>query len=132
MASLTDDFPDLLLESREGPCLSLYQPTHRNHPDDQQDPIRFRNGIKLLENSLRRDYPNREIRSLLGPFRELADNRTFWNTGLDGSPCSARPASSAPIGCSAAFPSERWWPTLSMSSRCCACCSRPIATGCSA
>lgn len=84
MASLTDDFPGLLLESREGPCLSLYQPTHRNHPDDQQDPIRFRNGIKLLENSLRRDYPNREIRSLLGPFRELADNRTFWNTGLDG------------------------------------------------
>ena len=25
------------------PCISLYQPTHRRHPDNQQDPIRFRN-----------------------------------------------------------------------------------------
>ena len=27
----------------EPPCLSLYQPTHRHHPDNLQDPIRFRN-----------------------------------------------------------------------------------------
>ena len=30
-------------------CLSLYQPTHRRHPDNQQDPIRFRHLVKALE-----------------------------------------------------------------------------------
>jgi Bacterial archaeo-eukaryotic release factor family 3 len=29
-----------LLDAHEPPCLSLYQPTHRHHPDNQQDPIR--------------------------------------------------------------------------------------------
>lgn len=24
------------------PCLSLYMGTHRSHPDNQQDPVRFR------------------------------------------------------------------------------------------
>lgn len=84
MASLSDDFPDLLLESRDGPCLSLYQPTHRQHPDNQQDPIRYRNAVKELEESLRRDYPDREIRPLLEPFRQLADDHAFWNSALDG------------------------------------------------
>ena len=30
------------------PCQSLYQPTHRRHPDNQQDPIRFRHLVKAL------------------------------------------------------------------------------------
>ncbi|MFP5405867.1 MAG: dihydropteroate synthase, partial [Gammaproteobacteria bacterium] len=46
MDSISNDYPGLLLEQREGPCLSLYQPTHRSFPDNQQDPIRFRNLVK--------------------------------------------------------------------------------------
>lgn len=80
---LSDDFPDLL-QVREGPCLSLYQPTSRHHPENQQDPIRFGNGVKALEASLSRQYPNREIASLLAPFRALAEDRSFWNRTLDG------------------------------------------------
>ncbi|MCD6672397.1 MAG: hypothetical protein LT106_06030 [Burkholderiaceae bacterium] len=83
MASLADDFPELL-QAREGPCLSLYQATHRRHPDNQQDPIRFKNGVKALEESLRRQYPNRETRALLEPFHALAENAAFWNRSLDG------------------------------------------------
>ena len=28
-----------LVSFKGRPCLSLYQPTHRRHPDNQQDPI---------------------------------------------------------------------------------------------
>ncbi len=49
MDFLINDYNAGLFESVEPPCLSLYQPTHRTHPDKQQDPIRFRNLLKELE-----------------------------------------------------------------------------------
>jgi hypothetical protein len=73
-----------LWDKCDPPCLSLYQPTHRNHPDNQQDPIRFGNLVKTLEDSLRQHYPNDEVQPLLAPFRALADDRGFWNQTLDG------------------------------------------------
>ncbi len=66
------------------PCLSLYQPTHRSHPENKQDPIRFRNLVKELETSLRQSYPAIETRQLLEPFEALANEREFWNHTLDG------------------------------------------------
>ena len=84
MDSLDRDYPGLLLAEREGPHLSLYQPTHRAFPERQQDPIRFRNLVKELEQSLQHRYPGREIASLLQPFRELADDEGFWNHPGDG------------------------------------------------
>lgn len=66
------------------PCLSLYQPTHRHSPDNQQDPIRFRNLVKALEVSLRQQHPNAAIRTLLEPFDALGEDREFWNNTLDG------------------------------------------------
>ena len=74
----------MFLEHAEPPCLSLYQPTHRRHPENQQDPIRFRNLVRSLEESLHRKYPNREVRSLLEPFNVLANDHDFWNRTLDG------------------------------------------------
>lgn len=79
-----DELPIALPTSVEAPCLSLYQPTHRRHPENQQDPIRFRNLVKTLEQSLRQKYPKREIRSLLQPFNDLAHDRDFWNHTQDG------------------------------------------------
>ena len=73
-----------LWESREPPCLSLYQPTHRHGPDNQQDPIRFRNLVKVLEESLLEKYPKSEVRPLLDPFLALTDDRDVWNHALDG------------------------------------------------
>jgi hypothetical protein len=66
------------------PCLSLYQPTHRNHPDNQQDPIRFRNLVKSMGESLSQQYADDEIQELLAPLLELADRHDFWNCTLDG------------------------------------------------
>ncbi|MCJ7593030.1 MAG: hypothetical protein MUO51_16930 [Woeseiaceae bacterium] len=68
----------------EPPCLSLYQPTHRRHPENQQDPIRFRNLVKELEASLLQKYPTAETRLLLEPFEALAHDAEFWDHTLDG------------------------------------------------
>lgn len=73
-----------LASLHQPPCLSLYQPTHRRHPENRQDPIRFRNLVKELETSLRQQYPAIETRLLLEPFAALADDQDFWNHTLEG------------------------------------------------
>lgn len=69
---------------QQPPLLSLYQSTHRHHPENQQDPIRFRNLVKELETSLRKKYPVVEARILLEPLETLAQDHDFWNHTLDG------------------------------------------------
>ena len=66
------------------PCLSLYQPTHRHGPDNQQDLIRFRNLLKTMESSLRQKYPEPETRHFMEPLEALGLDREFWNQALDG------------------------------------------------
>lgn len=78
------DFKAGLLDKCDPPCLSLYQPTHRHRPDNQQDSIRFRTLVKELEKSLRRQYSKADIQTLLQPFLKLANDRDFWNHTLDG------------------------------------------------
>lgn len=84
MSLHTNELPIELPKSAQAPCLSLYQPTHRHHPDNLQDPIRFKNLLKTLEQSLRQEYPTREARPLLQPFNDLASDRDFWNHTQDG------------------------------------------------
>lgn len=74
---------DLLTGEHEPPCLSLYQPTHRSHPQNVQDPIRFRNLVKALAGSLQSRYPAVDAAALLGPFHALAADERFWNHSLD-------------------------------------------------
>ena len=81
---LTHDFSGVFLAARQPPRLSLYQPTHRHHPDNRQDPLRFRNLVKELERSLRQKHANGEIRLLLEPFESLARDKEFWNRTLEG------------------------------------------------
>lgn len=84
MHSLAQDYPAVLLRNEATPCLSLYQATHRQHPDNVQDPIRFRNLVKELGESLAQKYPKRETASLLEPFEALANDAAFWNHTADG------------------------------------------------
>lgn len=73
------------------PCLSLYQPTHRQHPENQQDPIRFRNLLKELTKTLEEKYPDTEVQALLEPFDSLHGDREFWNHTLKGIAVFAAP-----------------------------------------
>lgn len=82
--SLTRDDLNLFLADQDPPCVSLYQPTHRRHPENQQDPIRYRNQLKVLEESLRLKYSSKRTEDILGPFQKLADDASFWNHTEDG------------------------------------------------
>ena len=82
--SVNQDAAAGLWDECDPPCLSLFQPTHRDHPDNQQDPIRFKNLVKALEESLRQKFESDEIQFLLEPMLALADDHDFWNCTLDG------------------------------------------------
>ena len=84
MDSVAIDYPGALLEAREPPCLSLYQPTFRRYPENTQDPIRFRNLVRTMGGSLRQNYPAGDVQSLLEPFWALAEDHGFWNSTHDG------------------------------------------------
>jgi hypothetical protein len=73
-----------LVAAHEPPCISLYQPTHRRHPENQQDPIRYRNLLVQIETSLREKYPTREVRPLMERFQSLSRDDRFWNHRTDG------------------------------------------------
>jgi hypothetical protein len=73
-----------LTAPHQPPCLSLYQPTHRHGPGNQQDPIRFRNLLKKMDALLSLKYPAPETKHFLEPFEALGLDREFWNQSLDG------------------------------------------------
>ncbi|NLX54558.1 MAG: hypothetical protein GXY58_05550 [Planctomycetaceae bacterium] len=73
-----------VLADHEPPCISLYQPTHRRHPENQQDRIRYGNLLKKLERSLREKYATRDVRTRLEDFQELLHNDLFWSRRVDG------------------------------------------------
>ena len=84
MKIFTNEDLKKLLSISESPCISLYQPTHRHYPDNQQDPIRFGNLLKHLENSLQTKFKTDQVSTLLKPLEELKSNTSFWNHTYDG------------------------------------------------
>lgn len=68
-----------LLAVTETPCLSLYMPTHRTHPENLQNPVRFKNLIKDLETSLLLKFSNAETQKHLEPLIEMTSEEGFWN-----------------------------------------------------
>jgi hypothetical protein len=81
------------LQPHEPPCISLYMPTHRSHPDNLPDPKLFKNLVTQLEQSLREKYPVRDVRGLLEPFHDLEHKHHFWQHTLDGLAILANPGS---------------------------------------
>ena len=84
MERITKDLVKQLLATDLTPCLSLYMPAHRSHPDNQQDPIRFKNLVKQLEESLLLKYSSAEAQKLLRPLEAMADDNDFWNHTSEG------------------------------------------------
>ncbi|WP_114748463.1 baeRF3 domain-containing protein [Pleomorphovibrio marinus] len=84
MQLITEKLIQDLLAIEEAPCLSLYMPTHRHHPDNRQDPIHYKNLLKEMEQSLLQKYSSGETEAFLAPLEELVENPEFWNQGLDG------------------------------------------------
>lgn len=81
---IINEFPHDIIYETEGPFISLYQPTHRHNPENQQDPIRFKNLIRDIENSLKQKYDKELIAKIMKPFNAIAEDNTFWNYTNDG------------------------------------------------
>lgn len=79
-----DVLSEISADHHPQPRISLYQPTHRHHPENQQDSIRFRGLVKSLESLLLENHQAAEVRSLLEPFEALGADVEFWNHTLDG------------------------------------------------
>lgn len=84
MRQFSTDHLNHWLSDHEPPCISLYQPTHRNHPENQQDPIRFRNMLRTIESSLEQAYPGVDIAARLEPFAAIERNAEFWRHRTEG------------------------------------------------
>ncbi len=84
MEAFQKDDESGVLENVAPPCISLYQPTHRRHPENQQDAIRFRNLVKSAQESLQQQHSAADVDALLMPFRALAEDTDFWHTTRDG------------------------------------------------
>lgn len=81
---IVKDFPNEALETKAETFISLYQPTHRHGPENQQDPIRFKNLIREIGQSLNKKYDKKQVESLLKPFEALAIDNEFWQHTTDG------------------------------------------------
>ncbi len=84
MYKIVNDFPNELFNAEEGPFISLYQPTHRHSPENQQDPIRFKNLVREIEVSLKEKYPKKEIKPIMDTFIRLSEDKEFWNYTNEG------------------------------------------------
>ena len=66
-------------------CVSLYMPTHRTWEDTRQDPIRFKNLLRLAEERLiENGMRTVDVRTQLQPAQQLFDSPTFWQHLSDG------------------------------------------------
>jgi len=85
MYKIVNDFPNqLMLKAKEGPFISLYQPTHRQNPEKSQDVIRFKNLVRQMEEMLEENYPRKEIEPILDIFNRLSEDKEFWKFTYEG------------------------------------------------
>lgn len=74
-----------LVENREGPCVSIFMPTHCKGPETRQDPIRLKNLLREAEHRLvELEVRPVEARELLAPAAALLDDRDFWQHQSNG------------------------------------------------
>jgi len=84
IATLTNELLQELIIEKNDHSISLYMPTHRNHPNNQKDVILFKNLVKQLKETLREKYSEVEVQQCIKPFDLLSRNTALWNKTLDG------------------------------------------------
>ena len=66
-------------------CISLFMPTHRAGREMEQDPIRFKNLLRKVEEQLlARDLRLPEVQEILKEPRRLLHDKNFWQCQSDG------------------------------------------------
>jgi hypothetical protein len=68
-----------LLETRDGPCISIYIPTGRAGVETLQNPIRFKNQVREAERRLEEmALRPADVRNMTAPMRALVEDYYFW------------------------------------------------------
>lgn len=74
-----------LVQVSSRPCVSIYMPTVRAGTQTQQNPIRFKNLLRTVQERLvgagKREA---EVAELLAPVRDLENDYSFWQRQSDG------------------------------------------------
>lgn len=80
------EFDPALFSHHEAPLVSLYMTTHRHAPDNQQDPIRYKNLATEVKNLLELNYDRMEYGGILDALRSLEEHRDspVWRNAKDG------------------------------------------------
>lgn len=81
---IVNEFPHEFLKQEGGTCISIYMPTHRYRPENQQDPIRFKNLIQQTEKELATKFSKKEVDNMIAPLAALEGERPFWAHAGDG------------------------------------------------
>lgn len=83
---LTQEVLQEVLDLTETPCLSIYMPTHRRGAEIEQDPIRLKNLVGVIETILlaRTELRRPDVNALLEPLQTLQEDREFWRHQNDG------------------------------------------------
>lgn len=68
-----------LLTTDKSTCISLYLPTLRQHPENAQDPIRFRNVLNELDESLREAHDAGQVREYR---RHMSNSLAIRTSGI--------------------------------------------------
>lgn len=76
--------PSELLGTQQSPCISIYMPTGRRHPENLQDPLRFKNLVNEARNKGISLTGKREMQPLLDRLTALLDDHEFWTHTFDG------------------------------------------------
>ncbi|HSB06751.1 MAG TPA: hypothetical protein VLK23_16340 [Thermodesulfobacteriota bacterium] len=74
-----------LMDEQGKLCVSIYMPTHRTSPDTKQDPIRFKNLLREVEEHLKAaGLRSPDAKKLLKPAKALIKDGLFWQHQADG------------------------------------------------
>lgn len=84
MELLTKELIQELLAAEKVPCISIYMPTHRKHPDNLKDIILYKNLVREIKESLLLKYSSGEVQTHLEPLETLAEDENTWNHTFDG------------------------------------------------
>ena len=74
------DIYNSLNQTQAKPALSIFVPTHRTFPDNEQDPIALKNALAEAEKRLLEEFDKREVESILSHIEEkLTDHDHNYN-----------------------------------------------------
>jgi hypothetical protein len=80
-----EELKETFLETRFPWCVSIYMPTHRAGRQAEQDPIRFKNLLREVENRfLAQGLRSPEVRDRLKNAHQLLQDGGFWKRRSDG------------------------------------------------